>query len=238
VLLASTPFPPDYSTALSPAVVGGRLFFRFGGTLWTSDGSSSGTRPLPQQLPGGTFALAAGSTMLYAAAGYQDDDTDHETLWAIDPATLAASPLGTFGQLDSGGVGATLGTLVGDTLFFGVTDPQDPEAIETVWRTEGTQGSTRKLPARLSSLASASFHTAGDRRYFTFCDAAHGCELWSTDRLGEDTRLAADVWPGLRDSDPEILAVGGTSLLFAATEPTAGRELWTLDLAAAPRDKN
>jgi ELWxxDGT repeat protein len=229
LLLASTPFPPDYSTALSPAVVGGRLFFRFGGTLWASDGSPSGTRPLPQQLPGGTFALAAGASTLYAAAGYQDDDTNHETLWAIDPATLAASPLGTFGQLDSGAVGAILGTLVGDTLFFGVTDPQDPLAIETVWRTEGTQGSTRKLPAPLSSLTSASFHTAGERRYFTFCDAAHGCELWSTDRLGEGTRLAADVWPGLRDSDPEILAADGKSLLFAATGPETGRELWRLD---------
>ena len=231
--LASTPYPDDYSAALSPAVVGGRLFFRFGGTLWTSDGSAAGTLPLPQQLPGGTFALAAGGTALYAAAGYQDADPNHETLWAIDPSTLAATRLGTFGQVSSGAVGASLGSVVGDTLFFGVTDPQDPQAVETVWRTSGTAASTHALPAPLASLTAAAFVTGGDRRYFTACEAAHGCELWSTDRLGESTALVADVWPGPRGSDPEILAVDGTSLLFAATEPTTGRELWRLDLPAS-----
>ncbi len=232
LLLASTPFPDDYSSALSPAVVGGRLFFRFGGTLWMSDGSPAGTLALPQQLPGGTFALAAGATTLFAAAGYQDGDPNHETLWAIDPSTLAASALGTFGQVSSGGTGADLGTVLGDTLWFGVTDPQDPQGIETVWLTEGTAVSTRKLPDPLSGLTAAAFHVAGDRRYFTACEPDHGCELWSTGRLGEDSALVADLWPGARGSDPEILAAGGASILFAATEPTTGRELWKLDLTA------
>ena len=43
--------------------------------------------------------------------------------------------------------------------------------------------------------------------------------------------MVADVWPGPRSGDPEILAADGTSLLFAATEPSTGRELWRLDLA-------
>src|SRR5205085_7566101 len=75
----------------------------------------------------------------------------------------------------------------------------------------------------------------GDRRYFKACDAGHGCELWSSDRLGEDRRLVVDLWPGPRSSDPEILAVDGGALLFAATEPVAGRELWRLDLPASAR---
>ena len=230
--LASTPFLDNYSSELSPAVVGGRLFFRFGGTIWTSDGSVEGTYPLPAQLPGGTFALAAGSGTLYAAAGYQDADEEHETLWAIDPSTLTASLLGTFPRLGAGGVGASLGSVLGDTLFFGVDAPQG-ETPEKVWLTEGTAASTRPLPDPLSSLTAAAFFTAGDRRYFAACEAGHGCELWSAGRLGETPQLVADLSPGPRGSDPEILAVDGKSLLFAATEPTTGRELWTLDLTAA-----
>jgi ELWxxDGT repeat protein len=230
--LASTPFLDSYSSELSPAVVGGRLFFRFGGTLWTSDGSAAGTRPLPAQLPGGTFALAAGSGTLYAGAGYQDADEEHETLWAIDPATLTATLLGTFGQVSDGGVGANLGSVLEDTLFFAVRDPQG-QAPEKVWLTEGTAASTRPLPDPLSSLTAAAFFTAGDRRYFAACEAGHGCELWSADRLGESPQRVADLWPGPRGSDPEILTADGKSLLFAATEPATGRELWRLDLPAA-----
>jgi ELWxxDGT repeat protein len=230
--LASTPFLDSYSPELSPVVVGGRLFFRFGGTIWTSDGSAEGTLPLPTQLPGGTFALAAGGGTLYAGAGYQDDDAEHETLWAIDPSTLTASLLGTFGQVSDGVVGASLGSVLGDTLFFGVRDPQG-ETPEKVWLTEGTAASTRPLPDPLSSLTAAAFFTAGERRYFTACEAEHGCELWSAGRLGETPQLVADLWPGPRGSDPEILAIEGHSLLFAATEPTTGRELWKLDLTTA-----
>ncbi|MEO6195594.1 MAG: hypothetical protein ABIS20_21440 [Thermoanaerobaculia bacterium] len=230
--LASTPFLDSYSSELSPVVVGGRLFFRFGGTIWTSDGSAEGTHPLPAQLPGGTFALAAGNGTLYAGAGYQDADEEHETLWAIDPSALTASLLGTFGQVSAGGVGANLGSVLGDTLFFGVNDPHG-ETPEKVWLTEGTAASTRPLPDPLSSLTAAAFFTAGGRRYFTACEAEHGCELWSAGRLGEDPGLVADLWPGRRGSDPEILAIDGNSLLFAATEPTTGRELWKLDPPAA-----
>jgi len=227
--LASTPFSSTFAPILSPAVVGGRLFFRFGGTLWMSDGSVQGTHALPNQLPGGTFALAAGTGKLYAAAGYQDDDPDHEALWAVDPLTLEASLLGTFRRVDSGIVGATAGSVLDDTLFFRVTDPR---GVETVWLTEGTAASTRPLQGALSSLEKGDFFTAAGRRYFAACEAEHGCELWSTDRLGEDTRLVTDLWPGPRSGQPQILAAGGNALLFAGTEPTAGRELWKLDLPA------
>jgi ELWxxDGT repeat protein len=232
--LATTPFPIDFSPFLSPAAVGGRLFFRFGGTLWTSDGTAAGTYALPQQLPGGTFALAAGAATLYAGAGYQDDDSSHQALWAIDPTTLAATSLGTFGEVSSGDVGAILGSVLGDTLFFDVSDPQDPQGVVTVWSTDGTAASTHPLPAPLASLTAEAFFTAGDRRYFKACEAEHGCELWSAGRHGEAAGRITDLWPGRRSSDPDILAVNDRFILFAATEPDTGRELWRLDLAALP----
>jgi ELWxxDGT repeat protein len=101
---------------------------------------------------------------------------------------------------------------------------------ETVWLSEGTPESTRPLADPPPDATADAFIPAGDRFYFKACDAGHGCELWSADRLGGDRRLVVDLWPGPRSSDPEILTVGDGVMLFAATEPTAGRELWRLDL--------
>lgn len=224
--LASTPFPKDFAPYLHPVTVGGRLFFRFGGTLWVSDGSAAGTHPLQNQPPGGTFALAAGTDTLYAAAGYLDSDEEHETLWAIDPVTLAASPLGTFRRVAYGNVGGPLGSVLDNTLFFRAVDDRN---VERWWVTEGTPGSTHPVPGL--RVRNWDFFTAGNRRYFTSCDDEHGCELWSTDRLGEDTRRLTDLWPGPRGSDPQILFASETAVWFAATEPSVGREVWKIDLS-------
>jgi ELWxxDGT repeat protein len=229
--LASIPFDKESAPYPAPALVGGKLFFRVLGVLWVSDGTAAGTRTLADQPPGGTFALAAGETKLYAGAGYLDIDQPGavESLWTIDPATLAATKIATFPFVGPGAPGTSLGDLLGDTLFFQVTNPG---GVARWWRSEGTLQSTVRLPDFLATNVQQDFVTAGDRRYFTACEGAHGCELWSTDRLGEDTRLIEDLFPGTRSSDPQILAVAGHTLWFAGTEPDVGRELWILDLPA------
>ncbi len=229
VRMTSIPFDQEAAPYPAPSLVGGKLFFRVLGVLWVSDGTAAGTRALPAQPPGGTFALAAGATVLYAGAGYQSTavPTPPQTLWAIDPATLAATAVASFLRVGDGSPGTPLGNLVEDTLFFRVANPH---GVLRWWRTEGTAESTQRLPDFLARNAQQDFVTAGGRRYFDACDAAHGCELWSTDRLGEDTRLVEDLFPGTRSSDPAILAVAGHTLWFAGTEPNVGRELWTLDV--------
>jgi ELWxxDGT repeat protein len=226
--LASIPFDNNGFPFPTPVVVGGRLFFQFLGTVWRSDGSPEGTQPFSNQLPRGTFALAAGADTLYATAG----DDVQQTLWAINPATLAATELVTFQRVGGGGVSSPLGSVLGNTLVFQVFDPR---GVGRWWVTEGTPESTHSLPDPLASDQDVEFFTAGNRRYFSACEADHGCELWSTDRFGEDTRLVEDLWPGPRGSDPQILAVTGNAIFLAATEPTVGRELWKVDLAAAAR---
>ena len=226
--LMSVPFDKHASPDPAATPLAGRLFFQVFGSLWVSDGSVAGTRPVPHQLTGGTWALIAGSRTLYAAAGYYPLDAP-QTLWAIDPLTLRATRLGTFYQITFGS-GFPLGTLVDDTLVFFASDLDGRSA----WRrTEGTPESTVPLPEPLASNLGTDFVTLGDRRYFPACDLDHGCELWSTDRLGEDTRLVQDVWSGPRSSYPDILGSDGRSLWFAATEPSVGRELWRLDLSTA-----
>ena len=229
--LAAIPFVKESAPYPNPELIGGKLFFRVLGVLWVSDGTAAGTRALPDQPPGGTFALAAGDTVLYAGAGYQSTEVPAppQTLWAIDPATLAATAVASFSTVGPGIPALPLGSLVGDTLFFRATNPG---GVRRWWRTEGTPESSQRLPDFLARNAQQDFVTAGGRRYFDACDAAHGCELWSTDRLGEDTRRVEDLFPGARGSDPAILAVAGHTLWFAGTQPDVGRELWSLDLPA------
>jgi ELWxxDGT repeat protein len=225
LLLAAIPstrgFAPE---SLNPAVLKDRLFFGFGGKVWVSDGSAAGTYPLPSQ-PGYTFGLAGGTETLYAATF--GNDNEPQTLWGIDPTTLAATQLGSFNSIQIH-VGGVLGYVLGDTLFFLTADEQ---WVYEWWVTEGTPSSTRPVPDRRVSTRGQDFVTAGDRRYFVLCDKAHGCELWSTDRLGEDTRLAVDLWPGPQGSHPRILAVSGDALWFSATEPSVGNEIWKIDLS-------
>ncbi len=229
--LASIPFDKEAAPYPNPELIAGKLFFRVLGVLWVSDGTAAGTRALPDQPPGGTFSLAAGATVLYAGAGYQSPavPTPPQILWAIDPATLAATRIAAFPSVGPGGPGGSLGDLLGDTLFLQMTNPG---GVVRWWRTEGTPESTVRLPDFLATNVQQEFVTAGARRYFTACEGPHGCELWSTDRLGEDTRLVEDLFPGTRSSDPAILAVAGHTLWFAGTEPNVGRELWTLELPA------
>ncbi len=226
--LASIPFDRQASPYPDPRALAGRLFFRAFGVLWMSDGSPAGTRPVPRQLPGGTFALIAGKTALYAGAGYLTPKQPL-TLWAIDPMTLRETRLGSFSWIFPGTPGDSLGSVVDNTLVFYAWDL----AGNGAWRrTEGTPASTVPLPETLATHSEFGFFAAGDRRYFPACDTEHGCELWSTDRLGEDTRLVQDVWLGPRGSDPEILGSDEHSLWFTATEPTVGNELWRLELSA------
>lgn len=223
--LAALPYSKDVNPYLGPVRAGGRLFFRFLGTLWTSDGSVAGTQPLPHQPPGGVSALSAGPSSLYVAAGYLDGGD--QALWSIDPETLEPSLLGTFSQVQ-GYIGNPLGNLLGDTLLFPATDAQ---GIWHWWVTEGTAASTRLVPDPLGSDMALEFVSAGECRYFSACDTDHGCELWSTDRLGEDTRMVEDFWPGPRGSDARVVGVTDTSILIAATEPSVGSELWEIGLS-------
>jgi ELWxxDGT repeat protein len=208
---------------VNPVAVGGRLFFQCFGVLYTSDGTAAGTYPLLRQPPGETFSLVAGTNTLYVASFYFESGSP--SLWSIDPGTLGATPLGTFHSLNGYPPGIPSGTVLDDALLFQVTDES---GLSRLWVTEGTPSSTHPVAGNPVTDRVAGFVTAGGRRYFTGCDAEHGCELWSTDRLGEDTRLVQDIWPGPRGSDPEILSVSGASILFAATDPAVGRELWEI----------
>lgn len=224
--LASLSFDKELTPLPSPALAGGRLFFRFQGTLWRSDGSVQGTEPLPTLLPEPTLALAAGPATLQAVTGQPGEK--RQTLWAIDPETLQKTRLGTFDRIADESAGLTLDSVQGNAFLFRATQ----DNVERWWRTEGTPESTHPLPEPLGEANRAvPFFAARDRLYFLAPDSEHGWELWSSGQSGENARLVQDFWPGPQTGFPEILAVTGDAIWLAATHPDVGRELWKIDLS-------
>ena len=59
----------------------------------------------------------------------------------------------------------------------------------------------------------------------------HGTELWFNSGAGPSVVL--DLWVGADSSDPRILDADGARVLFAATTPDRGRELWVFENGAA-----
>ena len=57
-----------------------------------------------------------------------------------------------------------------------------------------------------------------------------GVELWRSDGTEACTEMVYDINPGSDDSYPGNLRVVGDRLIFMATEPTHGSELWALDI--------
>jgi ELWxxDGT repeat protein len=61
-----------------------------------------------------------------------------------------------------------------------------------------------------------------------------GQELWSSDGTAAGTVLAADIYPGTTSSNPAEFTFAGSTVLFAATDGSFGRELWSFDVNKPP----
>ena len=64
---------------------------------------------------------------------------------------------------------------------------------------------------------------------FSADDGVHGRELWRTDGTAEGTLQIADVVPGLRSSEPDLIESVGREAYFTAWNVFGGREVWRTD---------
>jgi ELWxxDGT repeat protein len=63
---------------------------------------------------------------------------------------------------------------------------------------------------------------------FAAADGKHGPELWGSDGTWAGTILLRDLAPGAMGSEPGEFTTSGRFLYFAATNPSAGEELWAV----------
>ena len=93
------------------------------------------------------------------------------------------------------------------------------------------QHNTLRAFSETASAQPSNFLVAGGRLFFA-ADGGDGVELWSTDGTALGTMQVEDLHPGSQDALPGQLVELNGALLFVATHPDVGRELWTLNLAS------
>ncbi len=211
-----------------------------GAELWRSDGTDEGTRLLADLNPSGgslpQFMAPLGDHWLFTA-----DDGEHgRELWRTD-GTAAGTELlwesipGPDSLLDDAFAGQSAASET--QMFFTAGDG----SIETqLWRTDGnTEGTSlvTRMPHHSEAVPNTSkglseLTLVGERLYFTYDDAIHGRELWSSDGTAETTRLVKDVYvPDNYETfpPPERLTPAGEFVYFIAFDQEFGRELWRTD---------
>lgn len=234
--------------AIYPASFQARLYFLatedgYNEGLWRTDATGSGaerlkyvelpdglnvSEPLRPTVIGDTLYFVAGSSG-YGVELWRSDGTEAGTEIVADlrPGPESSTP-------------AFL-TDVDGTLFFTADDGTNGREP---WTSDGTAAGTLRLDVRPGPLGSVElesplppdvdagrFAAAGGLLAFRANDGVRGEELWVSDGTPQGTRIATDVAvPG--GSLPAGITAVGDVVLFAAFEPSVGRELFALPLAS------
>ncbi len=228
------------------AAVGFAFFLATDGSrgleLWRSDGTTAGTRPMIDLVPGpedGTylFLLDGGDRALFAALPPRGEGLD---LWASDGTAAGTAP---FARVRDEGV-----TPLSEQAALAPRGPL-PEgrrvyfeffvgSARTVWESDGTAFGTRKVRLVPETGSTLPCVERGDLPrvvrgglVLAIASGGTGCEPWyAADGIA---RPLGDLAPGARGSFPHGVVTFGDLTLFAANVPGLGEELWRTDGTAA-----
>jgi ELWxxDGT repeat protein len=206
--------------------VGGRLYFSGYDyanqrELWTSDGTSAGTRIVIDGASEPAELLEMGGVVYFravdAARGYE--------IWRSDGTAAGTWPAT---DLDPSVQPIRL-TRVGATLFF--TAFGHATFGSELWKTDGTPAGTvlvRDIVPGIESSTPRDLVAAGGLLFFLATNpTTDALELWRSDGSPSGTiPLGSGV--GAPESPRRLTAVGST-LFFQASDPVNGTELWKSD---------
>ena len=215
---------------LQAGALGDRLLFgaddgASGEELWITDGTAGGTGLVADLEPGEAVPglplgsnphrfLDGGGVGLVGAGGAS---------WATDGTTAGTV------ELSSGSVqGPFLPRPGGQPGGFYVQI--NPENGSELVATDGTAAGTVVL---VPGAKGAPAILGESLLLFRRDTSASGEELWAYPLPSGPPVLVEDIYPGGESSWPEILGELGGEILFAATDPAVGRELWATDGTAA-----
>jgi MYXO-CTERM domain-containing protein len=195
---------------------------------WVSDGTAAGTRMVADLNPGPRDSIPAefvpfqGLTFFRAEQRFvglelwKTDGTAEGTRMATDQNPGASAPFGIFPWKDH-------------VYFWNL----DPGWGARLYRSDGTPEGTAEVSTSVTvpTDTNFAFQGWGDLLFFVGEDTEGGSELWRTDGTHEGTVRVADLNPGVGTSLPASLTLMSPEgpLLFVATSPETGRELWRLD---------
>jgi len=216
---------------------------QLGAALWVTDGTRTGTYPVfvPPSQQGTPLSIAGilRGRLLLTVPGSGAE------LWTSDGTRRGTRPLQ---EIVHGEGSATIraAVMAGNRAFLIADDGVHGGEL---WTTDGTPTGARRLtdfaaadPFQTSGLPGAAFAASGSRLLFFADDGgdfSHGNEPWWSDGTREGTDRLADLCPGPCSSAGAVLAplqhfdTGKGEVLFSATTPASGRELWRTDGTAA-----
>ena len=225
---------PDTSNSSYPIWLsdlnGALLFGASDGTqfsLWTSDGTESGTVPLaPVPSPEYPYAnpIVNGDLLYFVAAGYP---TPYE-LWRSDGTTDGTLDLASLSLPNP------LPTLVSGNgrIFFPAGD--QTHGWEP-WTSDGTVAGTSMIkdinPGQFGSLSYCQMFSFNGQAYFSANDGS-GAQPWVSDGTEAGTHVLKQVLPANSTSGPSGFGTLGGLLTFFA-----GSSLWTSDGTEAGTSK-
>lgn len=202
-----------------------------GGELWKTDGTTLGTVPVKDILPGVTssdpqsFTLV-GDTLYFLAT----EVTSGQELWKSD-GTLNGTVI--VKDIRVGNTGSGASNLVGfqGELFFAADDGTNGTEL---WMSDGSTAGTvlvKNINPSATGSAPQGLLAVGSTLYFSADNGSQGRELWKSDGSSAGTQLVRDIQPGLAGSsesfNPSVLGSLGNSLLFSADDGQHGLDLWT-----------
>ena len=203
--------------------MGGRLYFRAGDSthgreLWTSNGTTAGTRYAVDIVPGSTSGDPTGLTpmggLLYFAAY---DNAAGTELWVSDGTSAGTSLVADINPGDSPSLPQNL-FASGDRLWFTATTPDEGREV---WTTDGTALGLRRLADSVPGVEGCNFQRGlviGDTLFYATDE-----QLWAASGTTTLQLTDRDTWGG-HSYKPEYLVDFGGTLFFVA-----GGRLWSSD---------
>ncbi|OJH41452.1 hypothetical protein BON30_11400 [Cystobacter ferrugineus] len=211
-----------------------------GREVWRTDGTPEGTSRVADLMPGSGSSNPSGLTDVGGALFFVATTDVGLGLWRVGGPQEAPALVAVLAPPGSSTVAPTSFTAAAGRLFFVA---KDPEHGAELWTSDGTSGGTRRVgdlwPGTGESLPKE-LVAVGGLLFFTAEDGVSGRELWRSDGTGEGTFRLADIHPGsgssFKDDDSQLIQgsrlFGLESeglLLFAASAPGSGNELWLSD---------
>ena len=200
--------------------VGERLFFTVledgRRRLWESDGTPAGTRAVATPRgPVEAHGLRAVGRLLFFFGRLEEEGSLDTGLWVADgPGLRRLATLRGFSGVDLRG-----------TLFFLRTSATGAPRL---WRSDGTPGGTRPVPALPTGLRPRRLHTVAGRLLVTTRSTDQPAELWLVDA---DLEGAERVGTFTSEAVTDFVRVGDR-VLHSAFQRETGREPWVFELPA------
>lgn len=203
-------------------------------TPWVSDGTPAGTFELAQPDPTGSSSprwFFPFKNKVYFSAY----DGSKQALWSTDGTKAGTALFKDVVVAEFGNLPVDMAADANYLYFAGKTSTNGKE----LWRTDGTAANTQMVkdldPGSFSSSPSEVAFGNG-KLYFQANVGGNGAELCVSDGTNAGTKQITDFYPNSSTSSfPHDIRQVGNNLVFMASHPIHGKELFVLDITSGLR---